>query len=118
MIRDSIAKFFKVDSLISNLTGYIETRVELLKVEAKEELSKGLSNVLVYLLLAFVFALVIIFLSVALALKIGERIGGFGGFAVVAGFYLLVGTGLALSRDTLIKKLEKKLSALFNKKKR
>lgn len=118
MIRDSIAKFFKVDSLISHLTGYIETRVELLKVEAKEEFSKGLSNVLVYLLLAFVFALVIVFISVALALIIGERIGGFGGFAVVAGFYLLVGTGLTLSRDTLVKKVEKKVSAMFNKKKR
>jgi hypothetical protein len=41
MLRDSIAKFFKVDSLISHLTGYIETRVEILKIEAKEELSKG-----------------------------------------------------------------------------
>lgn len=118
MIRDSIAKFFKVDSLISNLTGYIETRVELLKVEAKEELSKGLSNVLVYLLLAFVFALVIVFLSVALALKIGERVGGFGGFAIVAGVYLLAGTGLVLYRDALTKKVEKKVSAMFNKKKR
>jgi uncharacterized membrane protein YqjE len=118
MIRDSIAKFFKVDSLISNLTGYVETRVELLKVEAKEEFTKGLSSVLVYLLLAFVFALVLVFLSVALALKIGERVGGFGGFAIVAGIYLLIGAGLALSRDTLTKKIEKKVSSMFNKKKK
>lgn len=117
MIRDSIAKFFKVDSLISNLTGYIETRVELLKVEAKEELSKGLSNILVFLLLAFVFALVIIFLSVAIALEIGERLGSFAGFAIVAGFYLLIGLGLLLSRQSLTQKLEKKLSSMFNKKK-
>src|SRR5688572_10195652 len=117
MIRDSIAKFFKVDSLISNLTGYIETRLELLKVEAKEELSRGLSNVLVFLLLAFVFALVIVFISVAIALVIGERMGSYTGFGIVAGFYLLIGLGLLLSRDTLIQKLEKKLSAMFNKKK-
>jgi uncharacterized membrane protein YqjE len=118
MIRDSIARFFKVDSLISNLTGYIETRLELLKVEAKEELSKGLSNVLVYLLLAFVFVLVIVFISVAIALVIGERLGPFAGFGIVAGFYLILGLGLLLSRDALIQKLEKKISSMFNKKKK
>jgi uncharacterized membrane protein YqjE len=117
MIRDSIAKFFKVDSLISNLTGYIETRVELLKIEAKEELSKGLSNVLVYLLLAFVFALVIVFISVAVALVIGDRIGSFAGFSIVGGFYLLVGMVLMKYRETLVQKIEKKVSVMFNKKK-
>jgi hypothetical protein len=61
---------------------------------------------------------VIVFLSVALALKIGERIGGFGGFAIVAGFYLLVGAGLAVYRDALTKKVEKKVSAMFDKKKK
>lgn len=117
MIRDSLAKFFKVDSLIGNLTGYIETRVELLKVEAKEELSKGLSNILVFLLLAFVFALVIVFLSVAIALVIGEQIGGFAGFIIVAVFYLIIGIILFSSRGSLMQKIEKKLSAMFNKKK-
>lgn len=117
MIRDSLAKFFKVDSLIENLTGYIETRVELLKVEAKEEISKSLSNILVFLLLAFVFALVLIFLSVAIALEIGERLGSFAGFAIVAGFYLLIGVGLLVSRESLTQKLEKKISSMFNKKK-
>jgi uncharacterized membrane protein YqjE len=117
MIRDSIAKFFKVDSLISNLTGYIEARLELLKVEAKEELSKGLSAVLVFLLLAFVFALFIVFISVGIALKIGEDIGNLAGFGIVAGFYLLTGAGLFIYREKLGKKIEMKISDLFKKKK-
>jgi uncharacterized membrane protein YqjE len=117
MIKESIAKFFKIDSLISHLTGYIETRVELLKVEAKEEIAKGLSNVLVFLVLAFVFGLVIVFLSVATALQIGNNIGNFAGFSIVAAFYVIVGTGLALSREGIAKKLEKKITIMFNKKK-
>src|SRR5687767_14636928 len=99
MIRDSIAKFFKVDSLISHLTGYIETRVELLKVEAKEEIAKGLSGVLVFLLLAFVFALVVVFLSIAVSLQIAKHWGNFAGFSIVAAFYLVMGVALALSRE-------------------
>jgi uncharacterized membrane protein YqjE len=118
MLRDSIAKFFKVDSFINNLTGYLETRIELLKVEAKEELSKGLSNVLVFLLLAFVFALVIVFFSVAIALVIGEYTGNRAGFAIVGGAYLIVGIVLAVKRNSLIQSLEKKITLMFKKKKR
>jgi uncharacterized membrane protein YqjE len=118
MLRDSIAKFFKVDSLISNLTGYIETRIELLKVEAKEEFSKGLSNVLIFVLLAFVFAVFIVLFSVAVAMELSEHLGGFAGFAIVSAFYLLLGVVLVLSRETLTKKLEKKISTAFNKKRK
>ena len=117
MLRDSIAKFFKVDSFISNLTGYVETRIELLKVEAKEELSKGLSHVLVFLLMAFVFSLVIVFISFGVAWKISEHLGGLAGFGIVAGFYLLAGIGLVMYRETLGKKIEKKITAILNKRK-
>ena len=43
MLKDTLAKFFKVDSLIENLTGFVETRVELLKIEVKEDFAKGLA---------------------------------------------------------------------------
>ena len=36
-----------MDSLIENITGYVETRIELMKIEMKEELAKGLSKLLV-----------------------------------------------------------------------
>ena len=117
MLGNSIAKFFKVDSLISNLTGYVETRIELLKVEAKEELSKGLSQVIIFLLLAFVFALVVVLVSVGAALVLSRRWGPFAGFGTVAGFYLLVGIVLLLTRDTLNNTLEKKIAELLSKKK-
>jgi membrane associated rhomboid family serine protease len=118
MLRDSIAKFFKVDSLISNLTGYVETRIELLKVEAKEEFSKGLSNVLVFVLLAFVFAVFIVLFSVAVAMELSEHLGGFAGFAIVSAFYLVLGFVLMVSREALTKKLEKKIATAFNKKRK
>jgi hypothetical protein len=118
MLRDSIAKFLKIDSLIDHLTGYFEARVELLKIEAKEEISKGLSSVLVYVALAFAFLLAFMFVSVAVALLIGAKMGDtFMGFFIVAGFYLLVGVVLVLFREALAQKIEKKVSIMFNKKK-
>ena len=117
MLRDSIAKFFKVDSLIGNLTGYVETRIELIKVEAKEELAKGLSQVLVYILIAFVFALVIVFISVAVGLELAEAIGGLWAFAIVSGFYLIVGIFLMIFFEPLRLKLEQKISVALKTKK-
>ena len=117
MLRDSIAKFFKVDSLIGNLTGYVETRIELIKVEAKEELAKGLSQVLVYILMAFVFALVIVFISIAIGLELTKAVGGLGAFAIVSGFYLLVGIFLTIYRVPLMRKLEEKISIVLKMKK-
>jgi uncharacterized membrane protein YqjE len=117
MIRDSLARFFKVDSMIENLTGYVETRVELLKIEAKEEVSKQLSNAIVYGSIGFLFALVLLFLSVAIALTIGEHLGNFAGFAIVAGFYLIVGLALLLNREKLIKAIEKNIALKLKKKK-
>ena len=117
MLRDSIAKFFKVDSLIGNLTGYVETRIELIKVEAKDELAKGLSLVLVYVLMAFVFALVIVFISVAIGLELANGLGGLWAFAIVSGFYLIIGIFLTIYREPLMQKLERKISVALKTKK-
>ncbi|HEY0741162.1 MAG TPA: phage holin family protein [Chryseosolibacter sp.] len=116
MIRDSLAKFFKVDSLISNLTGYVETRVELLKLEAKEEISKQASNAIVYGTVLFLFTLVLVFFSVAIALTIGEHLGNFAGFSIVAGFYLIIGVVVLLNREKLLKSIEQKIALKLKKK--
>ena len=109
MFKDSLAKFFKVDSLISNLTGYVETRIELLKMEAKEELSKSISAILIFLLIAFIVSVVIIFFSIGIAFVLSERVGGFYGFSIVALFYLVIAVVLLLNQKSLRKKLEKKI---------
>lgn len=116
MLRDSIAKFFKVDNLISNLTGYVETRLELVKVEAKEELAKGLSRVLIAVALAFLFSLFVVFLSIGIALRIADTLGDLAAFAIVAGFYFLLGIILLLTRRGVGTKLERYLNEVLNKK--
>jgi uncharacterized membrane protein YqjE len=117
MLKDTLSKFFKVDSLLSNLTGYVETRVELLKIEVKEDVAKGLAQAVSYLFIAFVVALFVTFISVALALLLGQRLGNIAGFSIVALIYLIVGVILWSSREKLIARLENKLSLLLKKKK-
>ena len=118
MLKESILKFLNLDSLITNLTGYVEARIALMKLELKEDLARAVGKVAVYMLLAFVFGLFIFFISVALAYRIGEYIGTFGGFATVAGFYGLVALVLLLFREGISKKFENELKALMKQKKK
>lgn len=117
MLKDTLSKFFKVDTLITNLTGYLETRVELLKIEVKEDLSKGLAQAVLYLFIAFILAVFVIFVSIALALLLGERLGNAAGFSIIALVYLVLGVILWYTRDRMIARLGTKLSILLKKKK-
>jgi hypothetical protein len=56
-------------------------------------------------------------ISVAVAHLIAKSIGAFGGFAVVAGFYLLLGILLFAFRDAITEKLQEQLVQIMNKKK-
>ncbi len=116
MLKDSILKLFKLDSLVSNLTGYVETRMELVKLELKEDLTKAIAKLSVFVFLAFAFTLFLMFISVALAFKIGESVGVFGGFAIVAGFYLVIALVLLFFRDAISASIEKQISEITKKK--
>lgn len=116
MLKETLSKFFKVDSLLSNLTGYFEARVELIKVELKEDLSKGLARGVSYLGIAFFFALMLTFLSIAAALLIGKSLGVIAGFGIVGLVYLIFGFILWFNRTKLIAKMEALFGAMFKKK--
>jgi uncharacterized membrane protein YqjE len=116
MLKDSLLKFFKLDGIASNLVGYVETRMELLKLELREDLARGLSRVIVFILLAFIATLFIFFISMALAYKLGEYIGEFGGFAVVAGIYLVAGIVFYTTRDRVSQLIEKQVMDMTKKK--
>lgn len=117
MLKDTLIKFFKLDDIASNFTGYIETRMELLKIEIREDIAKGLSRVIVFILLAFVFTLFVFFISMAAAYKLSEFAGQFGGFAIIAGVYLLVALILFLRRERIINMIEKQIQDITKKRK-
>lgn len=107
-----------MDSLIENITGYVEARIELMKIEMKEEVAKGLAKALVFVVMTAVFTLFVLLMSMAAAYKLGESVGAFGGFAIIAGFYLLLGFLLFLFRNSIAEKLEEQLTELMKKKKK
>jgi hypothetical protein len=117
VLKDSLLKFLKLDSVIENLTGYVEARIELTKMEIREEIAKALSKVALFILMGAVFTLFVVLISVAFAHLIGKYIGAFGGFAAIAGFYLLLGLLLFAFRNAINEKLQEYLAENMKKKK-
>lgn len=109
MLKDTLLKLFKLDGFVNNLTGYVETRLELLKYEIKEDIAKAIARLMLVLLTAMLFTFFLLFISVSIALWIGDELGIVTGFGIVAGFYFFVMLIIFLFRDSINKALEEKI---------
>jgi uncharacterized membrane protein YqjE len=118
VLKDTLLKFLKLDSLIDHITGYVEARIELMKIEMREELAKAVSKAIVYVVIVGVVMLFVLLISMAAAYKIAESVGTWGGFAIVACVYLLIGLLVFIFRDSITEKLESRFQEKLNKKKK
>ncbi len=94
-----------IEKLFADAKDYLETRIELAKLQAVEKSSEIAGSAIVGLLLLLLFTLVFLFCSVALAFYISEMTGKYStGFLIVAGIYLVLGMIVYLARESWIKK--------------
>lgn len=117
-IAESILKFLKLDSLVNHVTGYVEARIELMKVEIREDVAKTVARAIVLVTLILVGFLFLLFLSVGLAHFIisyvhSSYIGYWSVAALYGGFFLL----LFLFRKPIYDVFEKKLLEAIKHKK-
>jgi hypothetical protein len=116
MLKDTILKFLKLDGLVNNLNDYVETRIELLKYEIKEDVARAIAKASIFLVILLMIGLIVVFLSIAAAVKIGEYLGSAVGFSIVSGFYLLLVLILVVSRERLTHAIEEDIKKHFKKK--
>lgn len=96
-IKDSIFKFLRLDNLIEHLSGYFETRVELMKIEIREEMARVISNGLMVGVLFLLGMLFLVFFSIGMALYLNHRLeSASAGFWIVSGIYGASGLILGL----------------------
>ena len=88
--KSKLFKFLRLDAIIEHLTGLIEARVELAKIEIKEEVSRIGARIIAGVVFAFFLVMIIIMFSIALAAWINVILeSGYWGYFIVTGFYLL-----------------------------
>lgn len=113
-IKDRILKFLHLDEIINNLSGYVEARVGLIKVEIREEvagiLSRGLM-IMVFFLVGFMFFL---FLSFGLANYLNTVLeSAFAGYMIIALFFGLLLGLLLVFRKSFFKMIGKQFAELI-----
>ncbi len=116
MIKEGIARMLKLDQVIERLTDYVESRIELVKYDLKEDAARILSRLSVYLIILFVGTFFLLFISIAAALELSKNFGYFWGFGIVSGVYLIAGLTVFLTRNQLATKIEREIKILVKQK--
>lgn len=115
--KKGIFSFLNVDSIMNNLLGLVEKRVELFKVEMKEESAKAAARLVVVVIVALSLFMAALFISIGMSFAIGRMLDDeMLGFFIVGGFYLLILIILIFANKALgiTAKLEKKILEVLN----
>ena len=93
-------KSSRPESLISNLMGYLDTRIDLVKLEVQMKLKSGLVKLLHAILLGFAAFMALIFLNIFIALVLNDLLDSqFWGFGIVTLFYIVLLVILIMGMD-------------------
>jgi len=89
--KKGIFGFLKIDKLANNLIKFIESRVELLKLEIREEAAEKGARLLILSIFVVLFLFFMLFLSFFLSDYLNQILkSSFWGYGIVSGFYLLL----------------------------
>ncbi|GAA4019079.1 hypothetical protein GCM10022408_36330 [Hymenobacter fastidiosus] len=88
---DDTTKTPRNDSIVSNLMGYLDTRIDLVRLEAQEKVKTAFIGTVHGAAMGLIGILALIFLSIFAGLALNSALdSSYWGFGVVAGFYLVL----------------------------
>ena len=118
-IKDTIFKFLRLDNLMENLSGYVEARIELLKIEIKEDVAKVLASALTITIVVFLASIFLLFLSIGLAHYLNNYFDKPEvGYWIVAGIYGIPCLIFLIFRKNISHSMETHLITMIKRKKK
>ncbi len=95
----------KIEELTKSLKVYVQTNIELVKLEATERISVFGSSLISILLVGFSLFLFVLFISISAGFFLGDYFDdNYTGFILVAGFYFLLTFILIICRKKFIER--------------
>ncbi len=89
--EDDSTKTPRTDNIIGNLKGYLDTRIDLVRLETQEKVKSAFVGTVHGVSLAAIGLLFFIFLNLFVALMLNDAMDSpFWGFGIVAAFYLVL----------------------------
>lgn len=109
-------KLFNIDKLVANLTGYIETKIELIQLDVREELTLLIAKVIAFAIVAFFGLLAVVFISFGLSALLNNYLGShYQGYLLVGLLYLILATVFFGVRNNIIEKVKSKANQVSDK---
>lgn len=101
-----LTELSKPQKLVKNLIGFLETKIELIKLDIREEFSEVLTKLVVFIVVMFLLFSAIMFASITLANYLNQLFSStFIGHGIIAIFYLLlIGVIYLLRNNKMLKK--------------
>lgn len=88
--------------LISTLIEYIETKVEIYKIQVREEAVKAFTAIILVIVFLMIALLFILFLSLFIAEIINQLLSNrYYGYLIVSGIYIIIGVIVYVSRKKI-----------------
>jgi uncharacterized membrane protein YqjE len=89
--EDDSTKTSRTDNIFGNLKGYLDTRIDLVRLETQEKVKAGFVGTLHGVSMAAIGLMFFIFLNLFIALLLNDVLdSSYWGFGVVAAFYLVL----------------------------
>jgi F0F1-type ATP synthase assembly protein I len=93
----------RTDSMMGNLMGYIDTRIDLIKLEIQSKMKSGFISMLHAILLGFSAFMALIFLNIFLGLLLNDLLdSSFWGFGIITLLYIILFVILIMGIDKKI----------------
>lgn len=90
----------KTDSMIGNLMGYIDTRIDLIKLDVQMKLKSSFVSLLHAVMLGFAALMALLFLNIFIGLLLNHLLdSSFWGFGILTLFYIILLVILFLGID-------------------
>lgn len=89
--EDDATKTPRTDNLMGNLMGYLDTRIDLVRLETQEKVKTAFVGTLHGVMLGVIGLMFFLFLNIFLGLLLNDALDSpYWGFGIVAGFYLVL----------------------------
>jgi uncharacterized membrane protein YqjE len=89
--KSKLFNLLNIDSLIDSVLQYFEKRIELVKIEIKEEAAVVGAKLAITMVLSFLMLFFLLFLSIMVGMFLNEYLDSqYLGYAYVTGFYIFL----------------------------
>lgn len=101
---------FKIDNLMESLTGYIEAKVELIKIDIKQEGARLIATAIIYTFMTLLALLALISLTIGLGALLNKAFDSeYLGYLLITVIYLAIAGVIFAMKDSMADGIRKSM---------